>query len=145
MQTIPEGFEPNDRRSPLTDPWAPMFTRISAETIELGFHVREAHCNARGLLHGGAIAALADNTMGRALGLVLLRDAPSAGRPNILTSGLSLDYIASAKPGQWVVITPRVIKAGGSSGVVDALITADGAVIARANASFRVKLGDAEA
>jgi uncharacterized protein (TIGR00369 family) len=143
MLEPPDDFRPHDRHSPATAPWAPLFARRGPACLEIGWHVREAHCNARGLLHGGVLAALADNAMGLSLGAALM-DAGATGRPNILTVSLSLDYIAAAQPDQWVCVTPRVLKAGGSSGVVDALITADGALIARANAQFRIK-GGAEA
>ena len=45
----------------------------------------------------------------------------------------------SARPrsGQWLQIEPRVLRTGRSMSFADALITADGALIARANASFR--------
>ena len=51
------------RRSPLTEPWEPLFSRKEARKVVMGLHVREAHCNSRGLLHGGLIAALADNAI----------------------------------------------------------------------------------
>jgi uncharacterized protein (TIGR00369 family) len=98
--------------------------------VQLGLRVAQAHCNSRGFLHGGVIAALADNAMG--LSFVVARGDGSA-----VTLSLSVDYIASAKIGQWLTIAPRVLKAGQSIGFVDALILADDQVIARANASFR--------
>jgi acyl-coenzyme A thioesterase PaaI-like protein len=55
-----------------------------------------------------------------------------------VTVGLSVDYVATAKLGQWLQIEPRVVKPGRSLGFVDALITADGEVVARANATFRL-------
>jgi uncharacterized protein (TIGR00369 family) len=138
MPPAPDDFQLHQRHSPATAPWAPLYARIRPGCFEIGLTVAEPHCNARGLLHGGVMAALADNAMGLSLG-VALAEAEAGAKPNILTSSLSLDYIASARIGQWVCITPRVLKAGGSSGVVDAVITADGALIARANASFRIK------
>ena len=55
-----------------------------------------------------------------------------------LTVRLNVDYVATAKLGQWLKIEPRVIKAGGTLGFADALITADGDTIARASATFRM-------
>jgi acyl-coenzyme A thioesterase PaaI-like protein len=51
---------------------------------------------------------------------------------------LNVDYLRVGTPGQWLQIEPRVIRAGGKLGVVDALITADGETIARANATFHL-------
>jgi uncharacterized protein (TIGR00369 family) len=107
--------------------------RTSTGVFELGVVVAAAHTNSRGMLHGGVIATLADNAMG--LTLNLSRGGQLKG---IVTTSLSVDYVGAAKLGQWLQITPRLVKAGRSSGVVDALITADGAVVARASANFRI-------
>ena len=55
-----------------------------------------------------------------------------------VTVSLSVDYVGAAKIGQWLQIEPRVLRTGRSMSFADALVTADGAVIARASASFRV-------
>jgi acyl-coenzyme A thioesterase PaaI-like protein len=84
------------------------------------------------MLHGGVLAALADNAMGLTLAHV-------SGRVgSVVTTSLSVDYFGLGKIGQWLEIAPRMVSAGKSSGIVDALISADGTVVARANASFRI-------
>lgn len=142
MTDIPAGFTPHTRSSPVTDPWQPLLARRTDSAYEIGFEVRTAHCNARGLLHGGVLAALADNAMGLSLGVALEAAGRSHGSgavSGIVTTSLSLDYLDMARPGDWVEIRPRVVKAGGSSGVVDALVVAgDGRVLARGNAVFKV-------
>jgi acyl-coenzyme A thioesterase PaaI-like protein len=135
---LPHGFEPHFRKSPVTDPWEPLYSRPSAEGVALGLVVAAAHCNSRGFVHGGVIAALADNAMGLSYGVVRRRIDDSATHSGAVTVSLGLDYAASAKVGQWLQITPRVIKAGRSIGFVDALVTADGDVVARASATFRL-------
>lgn len=131
-QSVPEGFTPHFKRSPVTEPWEPLFSRRGERSVEIGLWLREAHCNSRGFLHGGVIAALADNAMG------LSCVACHPGVKGALTVNLNVDYVTSAKLGQWLRIEPRVIKTGGTLGFADALITADGDTIARANATFRV-------
>jgi uncharacterized protein (TIGR00369 family) len=131
-QSAPEGFTPHFKRSPVTEPWEPLFSRRGERSVEIGLWLREAHCNSRGFLHGGVIAALADNAMG------LSCVACHPGVKGALTVNLSIDYVLSAKLGQWLRIEPRVIKSGGTLGFADALITADGETIARANATFRM-------
>jgi len=127
-----EGFEPHFKSSPVTAPWEPLLSRRGERSVELGLWVREAHCNSRGFVHGGVIATLADNAMG------LTCVACHAGVKGALTVSLNVDYVATARLGQWLQITPRVIKAGGSLDFVDALITADGETAARASATFRI-------
>ena len=131
-QSVPDGFVPHFKRSPVTDPWEPLFSRRCERIVQLGVWLREAHCNSRGLLHGGVIAALADNAMG--ISCVASQQAARSA----LTVSLSVDYLSTARIGQWLVIDPRVVKTGSTLGFVDALITADGEAIARASAVFRM-------
>ncbi|MDX2202106.1 MAG: PaaI family thioesterase [Hyphomicrobiaceae bacterium] len=129
----PDGFAPHFRKSRVTDAWEPLFSRRTGEAVQIGLYVGEMHCNSRGFLHGGVIAALADNAMG--LSCVAALAEPPRG---LVTVGLTVDYVGAAKIGQWLQIEPRVLRAGKSLAFADALVTADGGVIARASASFKV-------
>jgi uncharacterized protein (TIGR00369 family) len=128
----PDGFQPHGKRSPVTDPWQPLYARRHGGSVQLGVWLGEAHLNSRGLLHGGVIAALADNAMG------LSCLAGQGAAVSALTVSLSIDYLASAKSGQWLQIDPRVVKRGSTLAFVDAMITADAVSIARATAVFRM-------
>ena len=118
----PEGFDPHFRKSPVTNPWEPLFSRRIDGTVQIGLWLREVHCNSRGLLHGGVIAALADNAMGLSCGSSL----PSV--QGLVTVSLTVDYVGAAKIGQWLQIEPRVLRTGKSMGFADALVTADGTI-----------------
>jgi uncharacterized protein (TIGR00369 family) len=120
------------RTSPVTAAWEPLFSRRVDTAVQLGTWVRQAHCNRRGLLHGGVIAALADNALG--LSCVASRQATGGA----LTVSLTIDYLASAQVGQWLLIEPRVLKVGSTLAFADALVTADGAIVARASGTFRM-------
>ena len=134
--SVPEGFAPHERTSPLTAPWEPIYARREADRLRLGLHVREPHTNSRGLLHGGLIAALADNAMGLSVAVVLESEGrrPAKG---LVTSSLSVDFLGRAELGQWLEVDTAFVHAGGSQGVTQAFVTADGAMVARANATFR--------
>ncbi len=45
---IPEGFERQSRRSPLTDPWEPIYSKQTPDAIILGLRLATPHTNARG-------------------------------------------------------------------------------------------------
>jgi uncharacterized protein (TIGR00369 family) len=132
QRATPEGFAPHFKKSPVTDPWEPLFSRLCDQIVHLGLWLRDAHCNSRGFVHGGVIAALADNAMG--ISCVLTNQAATSA----VTVSLSVDYVATAKIGQWLLIEPRVVKTGNTLGFVDALISADREIIARATATFRL-------
>ena len=56
--SIPEGFERHTRRSPLTDPWEPLYSKRTDKAVIIGLRLAKPHTNGRGLIHGGLIAAL---------------------------------------------------------------------------------------
>ena len=68
---IPAGFERHTRKSPLTDPWEPLYSKRTDKAMILGLRLAKPHTNGRGLIHGGLIAALADNAMGHSCAHVM--------------------------------------------------------------------------
>ena len=74
----PEGFAPHFRKSPVTDAWEPLYSRKQDGVVQIGLTIRAAHCNSRGLPHGGVIATLADNAMGLSCGTALPQEASLA-------------------------------------------------------------------
>jgi len=134
MPNVPNGFQPHFRKSPVTDPWEPLYSRTRSDGVDLLFEVRQAHCNSRGFLHGGVLASLCDNAMGLSLAMALADRVPQ-----VVTINLAVDYLDSAKLGDTVLIEPRIVRSGGSIGVCDALVRVSDVAIARANATFRIK------
>ena len=51
---------------------------------------------------------------------------------------MAIDFIGSAQIGQWLTVETDVIKTGSTLCFAQCFVTADGAVIARANGTFRV-------
>jgi uncharacterized protein (TIGR00369 family) len=129
---IPEGFEPHFRKSPLTDPWEPLYSRKTEKAVIIGLRLAKPHTNSRGLIHGGLIAALADGAMGYSCALA------TGWRSSFVTISLAVDFTGSAAIGQWLAIESDVIRTGSTICFAQCLAKADDAVIARANATFRV-------
>ncbi len=129
---IPAGFEPHFRKSPLTDPWEPLYSMKTEKAVIMGLRLAKPHTNARGLIHGGLIAALADAAMGYSCAQV------TGWRTSYVTISLAVDFTGSAEIGQWLAVESDVIRTGSTICFAQCLIRADGAVIARANATFRV-------
>ena len=132
----PADFQPHTRKSPLTDPWEPLYARKLADRTVLGLTVATAHTNSRGFLHGGLIAALADNAMGLSCGVVLARDGVAAN--GLVTISLGVDYVGKAEIGQWLAFETTFIRPGRTLCFAEAQVTADGEQVARARATFRV-------
>jgi uncharacterized protein (TIGR00369 family) len=131
-ENIPEGFQPHFRKSPFTDPWEPLYSKRMDKAVIMGLRLARPHTNARGLIHGGLIASLADNAMGYSCAHQM-NNASS-----LVTVGLAVDFIGSAKVGQWLAVESDVIRTGSTICFAQSLIKADDVVIARANGTFRV-------
>src|SRR3982750_2126279 len=92
---VPVSFWPHWRKSGLTDPWEPLYSRRTGEAVYIGLRAGPAHSNSRGFVHGGLISALADNAMG-------LSCARTTGHTGGLgTVSLRVDYLGWALEGQW--------------------------------------------
>lgn len=133
---VPDGYEPHFRKSPFTDPWEPLYSRRTDRAVILGLRLAKPHTNSRGLIHGGLIASLADNAMGYSCGQIL--GGVMDGQSSLVTISLAVDFIGSARIGQWLAVESEVIRTGQTICFAQSLIKADDAVIARANATFRV-------
>lgn len=132
MNDPPPGFAPHFRRSPMTEPWKPIYSRTTDTAVLIGLRAGQAHLNSRGLVHGGLMTCLADNAMGLSCGLRL------AGGSRLLTANLSIDFLAVAAPGQWLEFDTTFVKPGRTLCFAQAFVTADGEICARANGAFRV-------
>jgi uncharacterized protein (TIGR00369 family) len=128
----PAGFSPHDRKSPLTEPWEPIFSRKAQGAVILGLRAGPPHTNSRGFVHGGLIAALADNAMGLSCAHTLGSEA------RLVTVNLTVDYVGTALDGQWLEFDTVFVKPGSSLCFTQAFVSADGRPCARANAVFKV-------
>jgi uncharacterized protein (TIGR00369 family) len=131
-ENIPEGFAPHFRKSPFTDPWEPLYSRRTDKAVVIGLRLAKPHTNGRGLIHGGLIASLADNAMGYSCAQQM------GNASSLVTISLAVDFVGAAKVGQWLAVESDVIKTGSTICFAQSFIKADDAVIARANATFRV-------
>jgi uncharacterized protein (TIGR00369 family) len=135
--TAPDGYLRHTRRSPLTEPWEPLFARETGEAVQLAVEIREAHCNARGFAHGGLTSALADNAMGLSA-VRLARQQPEQAQASAVTVTLALDFLDSARVGEWLEVRPSVLKLGRTLAFAECRVVCGERLVARGNASFRM-------
>jgi len=136
--TIPEGFAPLFRTSPVTDLIGPIYYRGRGKDLALGLRVEEKHCNARGTVHGGILATLADVALGYTM--AYSTDPPT----RLVTANLSLDFAGSATKGAWLETAVEIQKQGARLAFANCYITASGERIVRASAVFMVSGGEAQ-
>ncbi|AXK41306.1 PaaI family thioesterase [Erythrobacter aureus] len=128
---IPQGFARHDRKSPVTDPWEPLYSKTSETGVTLGLVVAKSHCNSRGFAHGGVIATLADNCLGLSCAA---RDAEISG---LVTINLDVNYVGSAKIGQWLEFACTFAKVGRSTVIAQGIAEADDERCANFSAVFQ--------
>jgi uncharacterized protein (TIGR00369 family) len=129
---VPTGFRRHDRKSPVTEPWEPLYSRKTDDAVVLGVKAAEAHTNSRGFVHGGLISSLADNAMGLSCARKL------GGEDSLVTVHLALDFLGTARVGDWMEFETTFVKTGSTLCFAQAFVTAAGQACARANAVFRV-------
>jgi len=129
---IPEGFFPLFRTSPVLDLIGPIYCRGSGKDLVLGLRVEPKHCNARGTIHGGMLASLADVALGYTMAFAT--DPPTAA----VTVNLTLDFAGTAKTGDWIETTVDVQKQGARLAFANCYISCAGERIVRASAVFLI-------
>jgi uncharacterized protein (TIGR00369 family) len=93
---VPSGFERLHRGGPFMAGLGPLYCRQRDGAIVIALRIDARHTNMRGIAHGGMLATLADGALG--IGLTLACE----DKMSFVTVNLSTDFVAAARPGDWV-------------------------------------------
>jgi uncharacterized protein (TIGR00369 family) len=129
---IPREFRPLFRTSPVLDLIGPLYCRGEGVDLVVGLCVEAKHCNARGAVHGGMLATVADVALGYTMAF------SSTPPVSLITANLTLDFAGTAKIGDWLEAHVDVQKRGSRLSFANCYITVNGQRIARASAVFLV-------
>ena len=129
---VPPGFKPLFRTSPVLDLIGPIYSLGEGKNLVLGLRAEVKHCNARGTVHGGMLATLADVALGYTMAF---SSDPPAG---LVTANLSLDFAGTAKAGDWLETHVDIQKQGSRLSFANCYIFVEGQRIVRASAVFLV-------
>ena len=129
---LPREFRPLFRTSPVLDLIGPLYCRGEGVDLVIGLRVEAKHCNARGTVHGGILATLADIALGYTMAF---SSTPPA---NLVTASLTLDFAGTAKIGDWLEAHVDVQKRGSRLSFANCYITVNEQRIVRASAVFLV-------
>ena len=127
---IPPGFKPLHRSSPFSTLVGPLYTKGEGTDRMIGLLAEDKHCNSRGIVHGGLLATLADLALGYTI--AFLSDPPKSA----VTASLTIDYVGSAKVGDWLEVHTDVQKSGGRLTFANCYVHVGEARIVRASAVF---------
>jgi len=131
---IPKGFEPHFRKSPLTGPWEPLYSKKTDTGIIIGLYVDKQHCNSSGFVHGGLISALSDNAMG----LSCARHYDRESLDGLVTISLHVYFTNSVKKGDWMECVTHSISTGRNIATAQGQVMANGKLCAMIGATFKV-------
>jgi acyl-coenzyme A thioesterase 13 len=129
---VPPDFRPLFRTSPVIELIGPLYCRGEGADLAIGLVVEAKHCNARGTVHGGILATVADIALGYTMAF---SSAPPA---NLVTASLTIDFAGSAKLGDWLETRVDIQKQGRRMSFANCYISVAGERIVRASAVFLV-------
>lgn len=133
MSERPEGFEPLNRTSPYLALVGPLYQKQRAgRTLQVGMRIEERHANHAGAAHIGILCLLADISMGYATALSTEPPTP------VGTVNLSLDFVSTAKVGDWVESEVEVIRVGKRLAFASCHLVVAGKRVARASTALNV-------
>jgi uncharacterized protein (TIGR00369 family) len=98
----PPGFALYQSSSPFSGDLGPFYQKVEPGGCRRLFRVRERHCNALGIVHGGMYMTFLDALMG----FVVWRESGSQA----LTVRITCDFLAVARPGEWVEGVARLTR-----------------------------------
>jgi len=130
--SIPPGVAPIFRTSPFLETIGPLYSVGSGATLMIGMRVQEKHTNARGTLHGGVLASIADIALGYGLG------TSTSPPTSMVTANLSVDFAGSAQLGDWVETSLDIQKIGSRMAFANVYFSVGNQRIARASGVFLV-------
>lgn len=127
----PQGYVPLEIASPLIRSVGQFWRKLDGEQLLIGLRGEPHQANSNGTLHGGLIAMLADLAISAAITHHSELRPPS-------TINLSLDFAGPAQIGQWLEARTEVYRRTRRMAFASCMIAADGVVVVRASAVFRI-------
>jgi acyl-coenzyme A thioesterase PaaI-like protein len=124
---IGDPFQANNGPLYIAEP----FEGTMEEPLRLGFRVAENHCGFPGICHGGMIAMVLDNAMGRSI----QKACDVAITPTI---SLHIDYMNAASLGEWVESRVRLLHKTRRMVFLDALLVGPAGIIAKGSGVFKL-------
>jgi len=129
---VPDGFVRRTVGGPYFTALGAVYVRpLPSGGVVVALRVTPAHTNLAGRTHGGMLATLADGAFG--INIALLRDKRHSGQ---VTVSLNADYLAAAKPGDWLEAHVDVRRMGRQLAFADCVLKVGERLILRATAVF---------
>ncbi len=130
---VPPGFAPRPVGGGFMEFAGPLYVRRGAGgRAAFGLLVERRHCNAKGMCHGGMLAALTDVS----LGIGGLEQAGAKGF--FVTISLTQDFLAPVPLGSWIEAEVDLLRRTGATMFVHGVFRVRGEAVLRASGVFRM-------
>ncbi len=130
----PQGFKRFRGESGFIGVNGPLFVLHEGPLFKLGLRVEARHCNPMGVCHGGMLATFADMLM--PIGAITL--VPELRQRFLPTVSLQVDFIASAKLGDWVEGQTQVLRTTRTMVFAQGLVTSGCVMALRCSGVFKI-------
>lgn len=130
MREIPAGFQKSPPTGPFGDIVGPFHSRTDGTNHITALRVEDRHCNRAMQMHGAMMSMLFDTAFYHA---ARQQYDSSIG---IVTGHLTLDFVGTAKPGDWVEAHVEVIRRGRNICYLTGFAWNEGQRIGSASAQF---------
>lgn len=122
----PEGFQEHVSSSNFVLAQGTMYKKLREDgSFTIALNVGEQHLNLHGIAHGGFVATVIDNAIGFNVSTAL--SSP------IVTAHMDIDYLSSARLGDWIEADVQITRKGRRLCFADCTLRNGSALIARAS------------
>ena len=129
---IPEGFKLCRGDGTFNDVLAPIYMKLVDGRPVLGMFIEKHHCNFIGIAHGGCLMTLMDMALS---GVVCAAIGNYTITPTVSSS---FDFMAAAKPGDWIHTEIVSVNLTRTMGFINAMICGPNGHVARASGCFKL-------
>ena len=129
---IPEGFKRCRSDGTFNDVLSPIYMKLVDGKPVIGMFVEKHHCNFIGIAHGGCLMTLMDMALS---GVVCATIGNYTITPTVSSS---FDFMAAAKPGDWIQTEIVSVDLTRTMGFINAMICGPNGHIARASGCFKL-------
>ncbi|MBN3838758.1 PaaI family thioesterase [Burkholderia sp. Ac-20349] len=109
----------------------PLWSRREADRYVFGVFVTREHVNPAGMIHGGMIASLLDQSVSTAAW-------EATGRQPCVTVQLDTHFVAAVRPGAFIEARSRIVRQTGTLVFVQAELSVDSATVATGAATIKI-------
>lgn len=129
---IPEGYTPLPLNETFNDALYPVYVCMQeGKPPQVGLSVKKHHLNSMGICHGAVYMALFDIAFACVVGY-------EAGNYQTPTMNISIDFMSSAKEGEWLWVEAECPRATRNSGFANGFIRSEHGTKARGSGIFKI-------